>query len=162
MHQRLLIASFLIVAALSLAACDRNIKVSDEDIRQLQYKELVTMRENKPRNTNMLNMFGSKTELTVVVDPRPEHRYAAGHIPGAVNIPLPQIVAGHRALAEAKNIVVYGSGWLDYTSPAAAKRLMALGYRNVYDFRGGLELWKSEGGRVESLAPAAEPANEGQ
>lgn len=161
MFIRTLVCIVSTAALLSLAACDRDIKVSDSDIRQVQYKELVEMMQNKPRNKTLFGI-GNNAELTVVVDPRPERKFAEGHIPGAVNIPLPEIVAGHRAMAEAKNVVVYGSGWMDYTSPAAAKRLMALGYRNVFDYRGGLELWRAEGGRVESSAPAAEPADAGQ
>ncbi|MCE9592260.1 MAG: rhodanese-like domain-containing protein [Planctomycetes bacterium] len=162
MLTRPLLRALLAVCLLAPAACDRNIKVSDEDIKQIQYKDMVTMMQNKPRNKSLFDVLGKGNEATVVLDPRPAKKFEQGHIPGAVNIPLPQIVAGHKDLAEAKNIIVYGTGWMDYSSPAAAKRLMAVGYHNVFDFRGGLELWKSEGGRVESAAAATQPVDGGK
>ncbi|MCC6581172.1 MAG: rhodanese-like domain-containing protein, partial [Phycisphaeraceae bacterium] len=88
-----------------------------------------------------------------VVDVRSPQRYEAGHIPGAINIPLATIKPDDDRLKDADAIVVYAAGWAEYLSPAGAKKLLAIGYENVFDFRGGLELWQAYGGRVEKTAP---------
>lgn len=149
----------LCVSILLLASCNDKPKTSDEDIKMLQYKQVIEMLENQqPPKEGFFSFINSdKRGPTVLLDPRTEARFAQGHLPGAINIPLPKILENDEKLANAKNIIVYGTGWNDYISPAAAKRLMALGYQNVYDFRGGVELWKAEGGKVESGAPATQP-----
>lgn len=143
-RQRLASLGLLALVAAALAGCDDKIKVSDEDIKQVQYKQL---RE----------MIADTKNVTVIVDARTKKRFDEGHIEGAVNIPLPELKPDEQALADAQNIVVYGTTWTDYTSPAAAKTLMAMGYKNVLDFRGGIELWKSEGGKVIGV-PATQKA----
>ncbi len=97
-----------------------------------------------PKVTNLLaNSHGQ----TVLVDVRTASDYAAGHIPGAINIYILDITEGDPRLADAKTIVVYSSGQ-DMLSWAAAKKMLALGYKNVMDFRGGLAEWKNNGGAV--------------
>jgi len=41
-----------------------------------------------------------------------------------------------------KSIVIYCAGWQCWHSWNAAKRLVALGYTNVYWYRGGIQAWK--------------------
>ena len=142
-----------------LSACSDTPKTSDQDIKQVDYPQLIAMLQNqKPEDTGFFDFLQQKKAgPTVLLDPRIERRFNEGHLPGAVNIPLPKLVADDANLANAQNIVVYGTGWTDYLSPAAAKRLMAMGYKNVYDFRGGIELWKAQGGRVEVTTPTTVP-----
>jgi rhodanese-related sulfurtransferase len=52
-------------------------------------------------------------------------------------------------------IVVYCSGPTCPQSRAAAEKLVALGYRDVRLFEGGLEAWKASGRAVERAAAAA-------
>jgi rhodanese-related sulfurtransferase len=157
-HRTLTLASFALLTALTLAACTDKPKTSDEDIKQVQYKQVLELLEHHQTTKNVFSFLDkSKKGPTVLLDARPPARYDTGHLPGAINIPLPKILEGDPQLAEASAIIVYGSGWTDYISPATAKRLMALGYHNVYDFRGGVELWKAEGGNVESSQPATQP-----
>ena len=101
-----------------------------------------------------------KTGPIVLVDARQPSKFAQGHIPGAVNIFLPDLRASDSRLAGARAIVVYGNGWQDDLSRAAAKRLIRLRYNAIYEFRGGMEVWQAEGGKVEkdesaTTAPAA-------
>ncbi|MCX5658849.1 MAG: rhodanese-like domain-containing protein [Planctomycetota bacterium] len=145
-HRRWITLGLLALTGLGAAGCDEKIKVSDEDIKQVQYKQL-------------RDLMADEKNPTVVVDPRTKKRYDEGHIEGAINIPLPELKPMEQALADAQTIVVYGTTWTDYTSPAAAKTLMAMGYKNVLDFRGGLELWKSEGGKVVGT-PATQKATD--
>ena len=93
---------------------------------------------------------------TVLVDVRSGRQYAEGHIPGAASIPLPEMRWNDSRLAEAEKIVVYSAGWSDVLSRAGAKKLMALGYENVFEFKGGLDEWRDTGGRlVKGANPAA-------
>ena len=137
---RLLLIAVLVSGAWVLAGCDTP-KVSDEN--------LLLMRE-----TELAKQAGKPG--TVVVDVRKPEAYAAGHIPGAINIYLPEIKAADPRLGSAKQIVVYGASGDDPLSTAAAKRLMSLGYQNVYDFKGGVSDWTTAGYRLESSAPAVE------
>ena len=134
------------LAAAMFVGCNGKPATSDRDIRELSYRKLVQLLDPETKDS----LF------TVLVDVRSPARYAKGHLPGAVNIPLPTIQPGDLRLAEAKTIVVYARGWTDPLSGPGAKRLMAMGYENVYDFRGGVELWQSEGGALET-SPAPEP-----
>jgi hypothetical protein len=55
-------------------------------------------------------------------------------------------------LKEADRLIVYAGGWQDNLGPAVTKRLMAMGYDDVYLFRGGLLLWEGRNGN-----PGANP-----
>lgn len=143
----------VVAVAMSLVACGGPPKTDDTDIVVLQYDDLLELmaNPNRPRNSGLLDAFKKKGEgRTLLVDVRKPEKYQEGHIPGAVNIPLPELEASAPQLGEATAIVVYAGGWTDYLSPAGAKKLLALGYKNVYEFRGGMELWQAEGGRVET------------
>lgn len=79
----------------------------------------------------------------VVVDVRTPQEYAAGHIPGAINVPNETIGAQlPPELPDVDQIIlVYcRSG---RRSKEAAAKLFALGYANVYEF-GGIIDWKGE------------------
>jgi rhodanese-related sulfurtransferase len=93
----------------------------------------------------------AEDDRVVLVDVRQPSGFAEEHIPGAINLPLNTLRAGEPALAEAQSIVVYASGSPeDPLAGAAAKRLLALGYSNVLEFRGGLDEWTTKGGRTVS------------
>ena len=47
------------------------------------------------------------------------------------------------APAKEQAVVVYCSGWECWLSWNASKRLAALGYKNVYWYRGGMDAWKA-------------------
>jgi 3-mercaptopyruvate sulfurtransferase SseA len=56
---------------------------------------------------------------------------------------------------------VYGTSHDDTIAKAASKRLMELGFDDVYTLKGGLESWKSAGKDVvtdPSANPAEKPA----
>jgi len=118
-----------------LTGCQSEPKTSDQDLSQLEYPEFLKMKADPKRTL-------------VIVDVRSPERYADGHIPGAINISIPDLRPGDERLAQATDIVVYATGWTEYLSPAAAKKLLALKYENVYDFRGGIEMWQAYGGKV--------------
>jgi len=128
----------LLLAAGLLFACRSQPEVSDADLVILEQDEVAAR-------------IGEATAEApvVLVDVRPFEAYAAGHIPGAIHRPLTRLERGEAALEGAALIIVYGPGWRSSLSPAAAKRLLAYGYQNVRDFRGGMTAWRDAGRRIE-------------
>ncbi len=103
----------------------------------------------QPINTRQLReLLGSERAGTVLVDVRTAARFSAEHLPGAINLPLAEMRSGDARLAQARNIVTYSGDFGDYLAPAGAKKLMALGYQNVWDYRGGIAQWKEDGGET--------------
>jgi rhodanese-related sulfurtransferase len=75
----------------------------------------------------------------ILVDVRTKEEYDEKHITGAVNIPLSEIEDGNIEYDKNTAIIVYcRSG---NRSSSAAKKLIALGYTNVYDL-GSINNWK--------------------
>lgn len=127
-----------------LSACTGDPTISDKDVEVIEYPQFINVRANEKKKT-------------VVVDVRSEKEFELEHIPGAINIKLPDIGPGDKRLAEAKTIVVYDSGTRRYSlSNAGAKKFLWHGYKNVLDFRGGLFVWKKQGGKTEGTAVTAE------
>jgi len=76
----------------------------------------------------------------MLLDVRTDKEYEAGHIPGAVNVPLAEIGEKVKKLKKDKDLVVYcRSG---NQSIWAIKRLMGMGYKNLYNLKGGYHAWQ--------------------
>ncbi len=76
----------------------------------------------------------------MIIDVRPDKDYGQGHIPGAVHVPLADIGEKVKKLKKDKDLVVYcRSG---NQSIWAIKRLMGMGYKNLYNLKGGYSAWK--------------------
>lgn len=103
----------------------------------------------KPRGT--LGLGG--TPKSVWLDPRSEKEYAAGHIPGAVNLPFPRLEDEQEVvLKDVDVIVVYDTDYDDTLVKPVAKQLMFLGHKDVLVLRGGLKAWKRDGNPVATGA----------
>ncbi|MCL2583646.1 MAG: metalloregulator ArsR/SmtB family transcription factor [Streptosporangiales bacterium] len=80
----------------------------------------------------------------LVLDVRPGAEFAAGHIEGAVNVPLSDLPERLGDLPRDTQIVAYCRGQFCAMSPEAARILRQEGYRaRVLD--GGLPEWRDEG-----------------
>lgn len=75
----------------------------------------------------------------VIVDVRSEKEWAAGHIPGSLNIPLIHLRERATALAPDCTVVVHCEG--GYRSAIAASLLAQTGHSNVMDLVGGFKAW---------------------
>jgi rhodanese-related sulfurtransferase len=76
----------------------------------------------------------------MLLDVRSDREYEQGHIPGAVHVPLADIGDRVKKLKKDKEVVVYcRSG---NQSIWAIKRLMGMGYKNLYNLKGGYSAWK--------------------
>lgn len=76
----------------------------------------------------------------VLLDVRTPKEYGQGHIPGAVHVPLTDIGSRVKKLKKEKEIVVYCQS--GNRSIWAIRRLIAMGYRNLYNLKGGYNAWK--------------------
>lgn len=88
-------------------------------------------------------------EDAVIIDVLAPESYAMHHVPGAVNIPGsdPKFLEKVREEVPDKDtpVVFYCSGPSCHASPQAARRVEEAGYRDVREFRGGLEEWEKSG-----------------
>jgi rhodanese-related sulfurtransferase len=86
--------------------------------------------------------------LVTVIDVRPPEEFAAGHIPGAINVPLGELERWARAAPRSKQIVAYCRGpyCLMAFEAVAQLRRKGLKARRLAD---GFPEWKTAGLPVE-------------
>jgi hypothetical protein len=144
--------------ALGGVGCTRS--TSDRDLVYRKPFELIEL-ANTPGGA-----FGAGALPKVLwLDPRSPKAFAAGHVPQATNIPFPEIERTHEVSCRGYEMYfVYDTDYDDVLAKASAKRLLELGYKNVYCMLGGLKAWRSDGNEVMSsptpeTAPAASPAS---
>jgi rhodanese-related sulfurtransferase len=97
-----------------------------------------TMQGLTPNNAVLL----INRERAVIVDVREPDEYAAGHLPGARNVPLAQLEQRLPELVKNKGlplVMVCGSGGRAGRAVPIAKRL---GYSQAQVLAGGLKAWK--------------------
>jgi rhodanese-related sulfurtransferase/DNA-binding transcriptional ArsR family regulator len=104
--------------------------LGEDDIEQLTKDELWRRMERK--------------EMMVVLDVRPQEEFAAGHIPGAVSIPLDELKKRVKELPKSKQIVAYCRGPLCALAPEATRYLKNKGYR-VKRLAEGAPDWEAAG-----------------
>jgi rhodanese-related sulfurtransferase/DNA-binding transcriptional ArsR family regulator len=90
----------------------------------------------------------TRAGLVTVLDVRPADEFAAGHLPGAVNIPLIELETRMAELDPAHEIVAYCRGAYCVLSFEAVAALRARGFK-VRRLEDGLPEWKASGLPVE-------------
>ncbi len=86
--------------------------------------------------------------LVTVLDVRPPEEYAAGHLPGAVNIPLAELEKNLKQLPKDQEIVAYCRGPYCVLAFEAVARLRAQGME-ARRLQNGFPEWKQAGLPVE-------------
>jgi len=84
-----------------------------------------------------------------VLDVRPSEEYDAGHLPGAVSIPLAELERRIREIPRGKEIVAYCRGPYCLLAVEAVEILRANGFRAMHSADGVPE-WRSDGLPVET------------
>ena len=83
-----------------------------------------------------------------LVNVLPPNAYEAKHIPGSVNVPLQDdsfLTRIDRIVSDKDaEVVVYCANAECDASPKAAKKLEHAGFKNVYDFEGGVQEWEAK------------------
>ena len=125
----ILLATALIIITMA-SACSKENGIgtsSDKSFMTISSEEAKRIMENE--------------ENYIILDVRTEEEYKKGHIPEAINIPNEEITleTTNNLTDKDQLILVYcRSG---NRSKEASKKLVELGYTNVYDF-GGINDWK--------------------
>jgi rhodanese-related sulfurtransferase len=93
----------------------------------------------------------------ILIDVREPDEFAAGHLPGAINIPrgvLEFKIAGFPACADpAKPYLIYCR--TGGRSALAAVQLQKIGYLEVVSMAGGYVAWSEQGRPVDAPAPVS-------
>ncbi len=116
--------------------------------------ELVT-REYLGRRDAMETVAGGellrrvKSGEVTVLDVRPSEEYRAGHIPGAVSIPLGELKARFKELPKNREVVAYCRGPYCVFAIEAVELLRKKGFA-AHRMQQGVLDWRSGGGRVET------------
>lgn len=91
------------------------------------------------------------------VDARDKSDYAAGHIKGALPLPLgdfeTRLARFKVEVKPDKTLIVYCNGFDCHDSMNLGNKLIKAGYGNVYVFLGGFPEWKDAGYAVEGGKP---------
>ena len=96
-------------------------------------------------------------EPVTVIDARSPAAYAAGHIPGALNLPHRLMDAASTATLERTRLyVTHCDGIGCNASTKGALNLLRLGFR-VKELIGGLDWWLRDGHPLEADAGATDP-----
>lgn len=105
-----------------------------------------------PALQKMLETEGS----VVLVDVRTAEEYAAGHIPGAINIPHDQMAARAGSLPAGKPVVLYCKS--GRRAGLAAEVLEKAGRTGLSHLQGDFQGWAASGLPVATAADEAAPA----
>jgi rhodanese-related sulfurtransferase len=95
----------------------------------------------------------ARPAASVLVDVREPEEYAAGHVPGAVNLPQSELASRLDELPRAAAIYVVCQGGM--RSTRAAQFLKQMGFADVVNVAGGTNAWVRAGKAVERHAAEA-------
>lgn len=96
---------------------------------------------------------------TVVLDVRTPQEFAAGHVPGAVNLPVTG--AGSDGFAEKIKLLDKDKTYLVHCargsrSAIAVSKMEKAGIKNLNDFAGGMDAWRKAKKPIEGGEPKGE------
>ena len=97
----------------------------------------------------------AKKGLVTVLDVRPAEEYAAGHVPGALNVPLDKLESYLSRLPKRKEVIAYCRGPYCLMSFEAVEKLRKRGWR-ARRLENGLPEWRAAGLPVVQEAKAFE------
>jgi phage shock protein E len=101
----------------------------------------------------LLEMQAHKDSSLLLLDVRTPEEFAAGHVPGAVNIPYDQVASRLNEIPKSDEVVLYcHSG---RRAGLAMETLAANGYTKLAHLSGDMQGWQSAGRRVETAAAPA-------
>ncbi len=99
----------------------------------------------------------SHNQPVMFVDVREPDEFAAGHLPGALNIPHEQAISQVARLPRDQSVVIYCIHSA-HRAPEAARALRTQGFTNVYVLEGGIVAWEAGGLTIQASDLASQPA----
>jgi rhodanese-related sulfurtransferase len=97
-----------------------------------------------------------KSGEVTVLDVRPAEEYRAGHIPGAVSMPLGELKARVKELPRNREVVAYCRGPYCVFAVEAVELLRKRGF-TAHRLREGVLDWRSRGWRVDAETAGVRP-----
>ncbi len=96
--------------------------------------------------SDLINLTENETLMSdwIILDVRPENRYAAGHILGSMNIPFSDVVSEIEAIPSDKKLAVICG--IDTNSAIVVAMLRMLDNRDAWIVEGGTPGWLAAGG----------------
>ncbi len=119
----------ILLSALMLTGCAGTSNIQTNTYRQISMDEAVTM-------------MAQETGY-IILDVRRPDEFAAGHIPGAINVPNETIGTAEIPELPDKNQLIMVYCRSGRRSKEASAKLVKLGYTNIVEF-GGILDWKGE------------------
>jgi len=86
-------------------------------------------------------------DIVQFLDVRGKVDFQTGHIAGAQNTPFAELEKNQDGISKVKKVVIYGGN--DDEAKKAAVTLFDLNFFNAYVLDGGLDAWKTAGGKME-------------
>jgi len=102
-----------------------------------------------------IDELAGRPASAVVLDVREPEEFAAGHVPGAINLPQADLATRRDDLPRDAPLLLVCQG--GYRSLRAAQFLKQAGFDRVVSVRGGTEAWRAAGRPVEAEAGAEAP-----
>jgi rhodanese-related sulfurtransferase len=141
------------ISALEILEIDPNPVVRTLPPEQLSQKEAITQfLKSIPRNyytvqgTNQIKSL-VKDQDSLLIDVRSSKEYQRGHIPGAINIPLPNLGENLDQIPKNRPVILYCS--TGYRTGIGLATLRLLGYENIQGFPGSMTAWQNAGEAIE-------------
>jgi rhodanese-related sulfurtransferase len=116
-------------------------------------REIVDDWRSRPDSLELLERV--RSNAVVVLDVRPADEYVAGHLPGAISIPVPELDRRLSELPPDREIVAYCRGRYCVMAVKAVDVLRSRGFR-ARRLELGLPEWRTAGHAV-AAGPAVEP-----
>ena len=98
-----------------------------------------------------------RDDLVTVIDARPREEFEAGHIPGALSIPVVELKRRLSEIPKDREVIAYCRGPYCVYSVEAVTLLRKHGYR-ARRAQEGLPEWRASGLPIESGVPRSKPA----
>lgn len=116
-----------------------------------------TAMRNEPLPVDLADLPALLAAGALLVDARHAEEYLAGHLPGAVSLPVgasdDAIAAFRQTQPPERMLITYCNGYDCQDSYNLALRLIAAGYSHVRVFEGGLPQWRDAGNDLEVGQP---------
>jgi len=111
------------------------------------FTEISTPALPRDIDTDELAARLSGAEPPIVAEILGPQYFEAGHLPGAINLPLEGLAerAARELPEKSAEIVVYCASATCQNSHVAQRKLLGIGYQNVRLYRGGKAAWKDAG-----------------
>jgi rhodanese-related sulfurtransferase len=113
---------------------------------------VITLIEQQIRriSTEELKERMKRKEPFILADARPLSYFGESHIPGAIPIPADEVTELAGSFDRDIDIITYCGGYDCPASTIAAKKFIDMGFKNVYDYKGGIKEWMDEGNPAEN------------